>query len=508
MPSRLFYSIRVVDAETGRGVPLVYMRTQFRKIYVTDSAGYIAFWEPELMTGEGLWMNVASYGYETPMGGFNTEGLQVFPVPGGSIEVALRRTQVAERLYRMTGYGIYRDSVLLGRPTPLAQPVRNAQVSGSDTVQCTRYQGKLFWMWQDTDQLAWPLGNFNMTGATTPLPRDLAPDQGLDFRYLTTGDDNDPHAFVRSLAKVPLDVAGSYPIWVDGLTVVTDDRGHERLIGRYYASGKHLECIEEGLVHWNDTTQSLDKLVRFERCGSLGPHGHTYYVRDRGTRYAYYGKNVRVPTDWARARDPDQYEAFTCLTADGTAARRDEHGALAWRWVRGGHPVNYETTPDLVARGILGADEAAYQLVDVDSGRSVRAAQVGVAWNPFLRLWVNIVQEGLGDTTAGEIWFATARSPEGPWKHAKKVATHYMSNQSYQNNSNDLYNPVQHFELMGDGGRLVYFSGTFVNTFSGNPWPTPYYNYNNIMYRLDLNNSALRLPPPPPGLWHSEPDKW
>jgi hypothetical protein len=33
---------------------------------------------------------------------------------------------------------------------------------------------------------------------------------------------------------------------------------------------------------------------------------------------------------------------------------------------------------------------------------------------------------------------------------------------------------------------LIYFEGTYANTFSGNSTPTPLYDYNQIMYRLDL----------------------
>jgi hypothetical protein len=41
----------------------------------------------------------------------------------------------------------------------------------------------------------------------------------------------------------------------------------------------------------------------------------------------------------------------------------------------------------------------------------------------------------------------------------------------------------------GDLPRRLY-----VNTFSGNPHPTPYYEYNQIMYRLDLSDPRLKLP--------------
>jgi len=46
----------------------------------------------------------------------------------------------------------------------------------------------------------------------------------------------------------------------------------------------------------------------------------------------------------------------------------------------------------------------------------------------------------------------------------------------------------------GGGGRVIYLEGSYVNTFSGNPHPTPYYEYNQIMYRLDLSDPRLKLP--------------
>lgn len=186
------------------------------------------------MTGDALWVAVSSYGFEPPRGFLNVAGMQVFPKPGESTVIRLKRTQIAQRLYRMTGYGIYRDSMMLGKPVPIEKPVLNARVTGSDTIQCAKFQGKLLWMWQDTDRMGHHFGNFKMTGATTDLPGNLDPDGGLNFRYFTV--DDKPEEFARELAHIPLDTQGSFPIWIDGLTVVPDNNGRERLIGRYFAS--------------------------------------------------------------------------------------------------------------------------------------------------------------------------------------------------------------------------------------------------------------------------------
>lgn len=499
-----YFAIRVVDANTGRGVPLVFLRTIYKAIYMTDSAGYVAFFEPGLMTGEPLWVTVSSYGYQSPTGFLNCEGTAINPVSGGSVEIKLTRTQIAERLYRMTGYGIYRDSLLLGKPLPIDKPVLNAQVAGSDTIQCASFQGKLLWLWQDTDRMSFPLGNFSMTGAVTELPAHLNPDSGLNFKYYTVNDQ--PNEFTRPMVRIQLNKAGTFPIWVDGLTVVPDQTGKERLVARYYAADHGMSCIEEGLVLWNHSAKIFEKLETFRGSGTLAPSGHAIYAYDRGTRYVYYGKNVRVKADFTAVSDPSQYEAFTCLNPDGRKAKRKMTGSLIWAWVKGGKPIHFDNTDDMIRAGNLRLDESPYRLVDVDTKQRVVAAQVGIAWNPFLGLWVNIIQQKMGDTTAGEIFFSTANSPEGPWQHCRKVATHYMSRDSYKCNHNDLYNPVQHYELMQEGGRFVYFSGTLVNTFSGNQWWTPLYNYNNIMYRLDLKDPRLQLPRPPPALWPTKPN--
>jgi len=51
---------------------------------------------------------------------------------------------------------------------------------------------------------------------------------------------------------------------------------------------------------------------------------------------------------------------------------------------------------------------------------------------------------------------------------------------------------MHHSYFDAEGGRIIYFEGTYTHTFSGNPVPTPRYDYNQIMYRLDLADERLR----------------
>jgi hypothetical protein len=50
---------------------------------------------------------------------------------------------------------------------------------------------------------------------------------------------------------------------------------------------------------------------------------------------------------------------------------------------------------------------------------------------------------------------------------------------------------VSHPFFDQEGGRIIYFEGTYASTFSGNTNPTPRYDYNQIMYRLDLADPRL-----------------
>ena len=89
----------------------------------------------------------------------------------------------------------------------------------------------------------------------------------------------------------------------------------------------------------------------------------------------------------------------------------------------------------------------------------------------------------------GEVYLAEAAALEGPWVRAKKILTH---------DRYSFYNPKHHPFMVEEGGRFIYFEGTYSNTFSGNEHPTPRYDYNQVLYRLDLAQ---------PELWASESSK-
>ncbi|MFZ9033886.1 MAG: hypothetical protein ACO21J_08035 [Anaerohalosphaeraceae bacterium] len=58
-----------------------------------------------------------------------------------------------------------------------------------------------------------------------------------------------------------------------------------------------------------------------------------------------------------------------------------------------------------------------------------------------------------------------------------------MTHKSYS-----FYNPTQHPFFDEAGGQIIYFEGTYTAAFS-----TPRYEYNQIMYRLDLRDPRLQF---------------
>ncbi|MCA9424573.1 MAG: hypothetical protein KC994_05840, partial [Candidatus Omnitrophica bacterium] len=108
-----------------------------------------------------------------------------------------------------------------------------------------------------------------------------------------------------------------------------------------------------------------------------------------------------------------------------------------------------------------------------------------IAWNEYRNKWVAIFTQLHGDSsTLGEIWYAEADSPIGPWAGAIKVVTH---------DKYTFYNPHLHPEFTQKGSPILLFEGTYTKSFSGNEEATPRYDYNQILYRLDLDDIALGL---------------
>ena len=51
-----------------------------------------------------------------------------------------------------------------------------------------------------------------------------------------------------------------------------------------------------------------------------------------------------------------------------------------------------------------------------------------------------------------------------------------------------FYNPRLHPEFTPEGSPILLFEGTYTAEFAVRPTPTPRHNYNQMLYRLDLDD--------------------
>ncbi|GEM_PF-76679 len=492
-----FFGIRVVDQETGRGVPLVELVTVHGIRLVTDSHGLAAFYEPGLMDRE-IFFFVKSHGYEYPADGFGFRGVRLRTTPGKISTIQIRRVNIAKRLYRLTGAGIYRDSVLLNVPVPLKDPVIAGGVLGCDSVQCAVFRGRIFWFWGDTNRASYPLGNFQTTGATSALPETgkIDPEKGIDFDFFTG-----PDGFVRPMAPI----SNRGPVWISGPVVIGDSEPTQRLFAHYLVvkpDPNSFETVERGLAEFDPEKGVFEKRKEFPLEGAFPHGGHPIRVRSAGGDYIYYCDpypRIRVPASADKLADPTAYESLTCLaqrlesekTSDLKTLQqmidRDDRGKVRWSWKSGCEPLSCQEHERLIRNGLIPAEAGLFALRDVESGRPVVAHRGSVYWNDFRQAFVMIFCEIGGSSFLGEIWYAEADRLLGPWGYARKIVTH---------DRYSFYNPKHHPMFDREGGRIIYFEGTYTAAFSGNSERTPWYEYNQIMYRLDLTDTRLVLPVP------------
>ncbi|MCX6903876.1 MAG: hypothetical protein NTW03_10465 [Verrucomicrobia bacterium] len=427
--------IEVVDKSCGWPVPLVELCTTHHARFVTDNAGVIAFDLPELM-GREMWFYVQGQGYEVPKDGFGYRGVRLTPRPGAALRVEVTRTSVARRLGRLTGAGLFGESQKLG----LELDWPESGVLGSDSVQKAVHRGKLFWAWGDTILAHYPLGVFDMSSATTGLfpLTSSEPPLRLKLDYF-----RDDRGRPRGVAKMP----GAGPTWVSGYASLPDATGAMRLVGTYIKIRNYLEAYESGLCAWNDATSNFERLrVLWTKTSDfpkqpLAPDGHPFLWKDdRGKDWVYFGNplpTLRCPATFEAWQDTNTWQAL----------------------------------------------KPQAKFISADHDAPVVPHSGSVAWNAWRKRWVTVFMEVNGKPSPfGELWYAEAKTPLGPWGKAVKVLSH---------DNYTFYNPRIHPELTATNSPILLFEGTYTQEFANRPIPTTRYDYNQIIYRLDLDAPAL-----------------
>ncbi len=428
--------IEVVEKGTGWPVPLVELRTVNQVRFITDNAGVVAFDLPEMM-GKETWLGLSGHGYEVKKDGFGFQGVRVTPQPGKTIKVEVDRLNIAKRLGRLTGAGLFAES----QKTDKELDWQESGIVGSDSVQNAVHNGKMFWAWGDTMMANYPLGVYDMSSATSEIQplKSFEPPLKLKLSYF-----RDDKGKVRGVAKMP----GTGPTWVSSYVSLPDKTGKARLVGNYVKIRGHLEAYEAGLCVWNEEKESFDPLkVLWTKSEAqpkqpMMPNGHPSFMKDaQGKEWVYFG---------------DPLPKVRCA-------------------------ATFEAWQDPAAWEVLKPQES---LVSATDGKAVKPHTGSIAWNGFRKRWVTVFMEAGGKPSVfGELWYAEADAPTGPWGKAVKVLTH---------DHYTFYNPRLHPEFTPEGSPILIFEGTYTKEFSDGKEFTPRYDYNQMIYRLDLNDSKLK----------------
>jgi hypothetical protein len=413
-------AIEVVEKGSRWPVPLVELRTIHGVRFVTDNAGRIAFDLPELM-GRETWLEVIGHGYGVPADGFGFRGVRLLPEPGKKLTVEVERTIVARRIGRITGAGLVAESRKLG----LCPDAREAGVLGCDSVQNAVFKGRLFWMWGDTALPRYPLGIFHATGATSAVDALEAPEPPLRLSLEWFADKSGAPC---AIAPLP----GEGASWLSGLVSLKDRTGAERLVASYAKVRPGFDVQERGLAVWNEERQEFERLKALWAKGTGEPppmpEGHAVVFEGR----ALFGNPL---------------PALRCAAT-----------FEAWQ------------------------DPAAWEVLKPQEKLGEVAPHSGsIAWSAYRKRWVTVFVQAWGKPSAfGEVWYAEADAPLGPWGKPVKVLSH----EDYT-----FYNPRIHPEF--SKGAALFFEGTYSKEFSGNRQPTPRYDYNQVLYRLDLDDPQI-----------------
>jgi hypothetical protein len=324
----------------------------------------------------------------------------------------------------------------------------NAGVTGQDSAHAVRWRDGVRWFWGDTNLQRYPLGHFGTASAYLPSGANGRVDlsQGVAFRYTV---DDQGHS--RPVWKLD----GPGPVWIDGVAVVPDVRGEPHLVCHYSRMKSLAERVEHGIGRWDEVGQRFTKATELPLAESWRfPSGQSVHFKEGGAAWLGFANpfvTVRVPATLEAVLDSSRYEAWT---------------ASGWQ----------TNAPPLSAK------DPSLQPLDPLTGKHITLHSGSVRWNPHLGAWLLVAVQHFGASVLGEVWLSAAPAPTGPWRTVVQVATH---------GGYDFYNPVHHDFADAEGGRLVHFEGTFTKTFSGLTVTVPRYEYNQLLYQVDLDDPRL-----------------
>ena len=268
-------------------------------------------------------------------------------------------------------------------------------------------------------------------------------------------------------------------MWLFGLLNVKDDKGEETLFAHWGRHEALSKPVEHGICRFNEATGIFENVLTLEGAEDWKhPLPNAVRVTDESGGWFYFAHSfchTRVRATVSDITNPASYEAL-----------KFDEAAHEWRWQREAPPTRQGEELKLLLSGKMKGAESRYHLKDAASGKAVMLHHASIEWNAWRKRWVLIgLQNGGKDDPSplGEVWYAESAKIDGPWSECIKIASHPRYS---------FYNPVHHAFLDAEDGRVIYFQGTYSLEFSGNPLAPARYDYNQLMYRLDLDDERLK----------------
>lgn len=456
------FGIHVIDEATGRGVPMVTLETNNRITLMTDSAGWVAFDEPG-MIGRRVFFAVRSPGYAFADNSAGVAGVALDTKAGGQAEIKLMRLDIAERVYQVTGQGIYREATRLGIEVPLPRPNMNGKFITHGAVSAAVFRNRIFWIWNEAQGMQEPRVIEGVGAATSELPGKggLDPSLGVHFDYLASD-----RVFVS-------DQPGR--VQLEGVAAVNDAAGHARLVVHYSRFAADGARLEHGIAEFNEASNSFEPVTLLgEEFSWQCPRGHSVAVKVDGKDYIGFADpfcTTRVPAAYEAMLDPSQYEALSFDT---------EAKALIWQKTH--PPTSQPEEAKLAGEGAIEKSRERLQMTSASDGKAISLASGSISWNSHRKKWVLLASDAAtGKSRSGRIWFAEADDAAGPW-----TATKCVVNQEPAGLSDPLH--LEAFDQ--DNGRVIYFDAT-VSASAGGTSALPRFDRNRMMFRLDLDDARL-----------------
>ncbi len=254
-----------------------------------------------------------------------------------------------------------------------------------------------------------------MIGATTELrPLDtFKPPIRLRYDYVS-----DSSGTPRDVARM----TGDGPTWLGGYCSLPDRSDRNRLVATYTKIRPPLTAYEKGLCVWNNETEKFEKhsvvctLTDESPKPPAVPHGHpVFWHNDAGERFVLFGD------PFPALRCPATFEAWS--------------NPKMWEQLKPQAPVPMQ---DAITR--------------------IKPHRGTIAWSDYRKKWVTVFTQQFGESSQlGELWYAEADAPTGPWGSAIKVVTH---------NKYSFYNPQLHPEFTDSKSPILLFEATYTHTLS------------------------------------------